>query len=72
MLMVNFAYDEVQNVLHSLTQLGREANNPKDQEGYRKAADKIKTAINKKGILEFHQEGQIEVNDFRNNDMVKQ
>ena len=75
MLSVNFAYDEVQNILYSLTQLIRESNNPKYQEGFKKAADKVKKAIDKKGIWKWHKEGeqekQIEVNDFKLKDMVK-
>ena len=76
MLMVNFTYNEVQNILYSLTQVAGEANNPKYQEGFLKAAKKIKETIRKKGIWKYHEEGekekQIEVNDFRLNDMVKQ
>lgn len=74
MLLVNLTYEESQYILHALRDNKENECSIKIQGKYQKASDKIKKAIDKKGIIEYHQEGKEEENnnreEFRLADMI--
>jgi 5'-3' exonuclease len=67
MLTVNLAYDEVQNILYALREQINNSGNQKHIEEFKKASDKIKKAIDKRGgILQVEEDEENEKARIKN------
>jgi len=60
MIIINFTYQEAQEILYCIKEIQRSSCNIKEQRDCQKAIDRIVKAIDKIGVVEYHEEGKKE------------